>query len=81
VGTSLQLKDVFDGPNPRAIETHDLREGEFNLNKEYSLTSMFCYYGQHYFAFIYKPEVWGLGDLGGRYCCTSASLCPACTAA
>lgn len=47
------MADVFGN---RPVQ-HEINNDLVNIDTLYELRSMFCYYGQHYFAFIYKPEV------------------------
>jgi len=61
--------DVY-GPGPHPVQQH-MPLGSFQ-RLEYKLRSMFCYYGQHYFAFILKPEVcecgYGCGCVREHFC-------------
>ncbi|GFH31651.1 USP domain-containing protein, partial [Haematococcus lacustris] len=53
VEAKLRLSDVFQGGLGEFTEQHP----DQDPTTEFTLSSMFCYYGQHYFAFIFKPEV------------------------
>ncbi len=54
VDTNLCLVDVY-GEGPHPVQFSGAPKAPKDV--EYKLRCMFCYYGQHYFAFILKPEV------------------------